>query len=83
MVGKAAALLHGVASNHGFTDGNKRTAILLVDLLLERSGYALARTRPREDLERGLEKLVKALARKALTQADAEAWFKARLHRKP
>lgn len=27
---KAAALLHAVAANHGFVDGNKRTALTLV-----------------------------------------------------
>lgn len=38
---KAAALLHGVVSNHGFVDGNKRTALYLVELLVRRSGYVL------------------------------------------
>jgi death on curing protein len=79
MVKKAAVLLHGVASNHGFADGNKRTALLLLDLLLERSGYMLVRTRPREDLGRGLEGLVKGLARKSVTQTDAEDWLQVRL----
>ena len=36
---KAAALVHGVISNHGFVDGNKRTALYLVELLVQRSGY--------------------------------------------
>lgn len=36
---KAAALVHGIVSNHGFTDGNKRTALFLVELLVQRSGY--------------------------------------------
>jgi death-on-curing protein len=38
---KAAALLQSVASNRSFIDGNKRTAWLLVALLIERSGYDL------------------------------------------
>ncbi|MBV6635631.1 MAG: type II toxin-antitoxin system death-on-curing family toxin [Mameliella sp.] len=38
---KTAALLHGVATSHGFVDANKRTAWLLTDLLVERSGYSL------------------------------------------
>ncbi|WP_170451257.1 type II toxin-antitoxin system death-on-curing family toxin [Ruegeria arenilitoris] len=38
---KAAALLHGVATSHGFTDGNKRTAFLLTCTMLDRSGYTL------------------------------------------
>ena len=38
---KAAALVHGVVSNHGFADGNKRTALYLVELMVQRSGYEL------------------------------------------
>lgn len=38
---KCAAILHGVVANHGFVDGNKRTALLLTALLIDRSGYAI------------------------------------------
>lgn len=38
---KSAALLQSVAGNHGFTDGNKRTAWILVEILIARSGYFL------------------------------------------
>ncbi len=38
---KAAACLHSVVNNHGFVDANKRTAWLLVELLIHRSGYVL------------------------------------------
>lgn len=38
---KAAAVLHSMVGNHGFVDGNKRTAWLLVEILVERSGYML------------------------------------------
>ena len=41
---KAAALLHGVVCNHGFTDANKRTALYLVELLVQRSGYEFVET---------------------------------------
>jgi len=36
--GKAAALVHSLALNHGFVDANKRTAALSCLLLLEKSG---------------------------------------------
>jgi len=37
---KAAALTEAVAGrNHGFTDGNKRTAVICVGILLNNSGY--------------------------------------------
>ncbi|MCY4096130.1 MAG: type II toxin-antitoxin system death-on-curing family toxin [Gammaproteobacteria bacterium] len=38
---KAAALVESVIQNHGFVDGNKRTALYLVHILAERSGYNL------------------------------------------
>ena len=34
-------MLHGVASSHGFNDGNKRTTWLLTELLFKRCGYVL------------------------------------------
>jgi len=37
----AAALGHGIARNHPFVDGNKRTAFVAVELFLEINGYAL------------------------------------------
>lgn len=38
---KGAALLHAVSTSHGFADGNKRTSLLMLFLLYERSDYAL------------------------------------------
>ncbi len=38
---KGAALLHAIATSHGFADGNKRTSMLMLFLLYERSDYAL------------------------------------------
>ncbi|MFN7597855.1 MAG: Fic family protein [Cereibacter sp.] len=32
---KSAALLHSVATNHGFVDGNKRTAWFLAMILID------------------------------------------------
>jgi death-on-curing family protein len=39
---KCAALLESIVNNHGFIDGNKRTAWLLVEILIVRSGCLLA-----------------------------------------
>ena len=33
--------MHAVATSHGFADGNKRTSLLMLFLLYERSGYGL------------------------------------------
>ncbi|MCE2406379.1 MAG: Fic family protein [Pseudomonadales bacterium] len=38
---KAAALLRGLACNHGFIDGNKRTAILITEPFVRRCGFRL------------------------------------------
>ena len=38
---KAAALVHSLSLNHGFLDGNKRTALGLLTQLLTRSGFGL------------------------------------------
>ncbi len=36
-----AAYAYGIAKNHGFADGNKRTALVIADLFLMLSGYEL------------------------------------------
>lgn len=38
---KAAALVESLVNNHGFVDGNKRTAVIALNTLLIRSGYRL------------------------------------------
>jgi death-on-curing protein len=37
----AASYGHGVLRNHPFVDGNKRTALMAVELFLERNGFTL------------------------------------------
>ncbi len=39
---KAAALLHSLVTNHGFTDGNKRTGIASTAVFLMINGYFLS-----------------------------------------
>ena len=36
---KAAALLHGLATAHGFNDGNKRSAWIVTETLIFNSGW--------------------------------------------
>lgn len=75
---KSAALLESVVANHGFIDGNKRTAWLLVELLIERSGYVLmiADDEPIDDL-------VVAVADGRLEFDGLSDWFRERLQRRP
>jgi death-on-curing protein len=38
----AAAYSAGIAHNHPFVDGNKRAALLVIELFLQRNGYSFA-----------------------------------------
>jgi death-on-curing protein len=76
MARKAAAVLESMVGNHGFVDGNKRTAWLLVEILIDRSGYRL----DIPDDER-IDDLVVAVAEGHLRFDDLVTWFAARLRR--
>jgi death-on-curing protein len=79
MASKLAALIESVSGNHGFFDGNKRTAAILALVLIDRSGYRLVLP-PGEDLDNAvLENLVLDLVCHRLDFDDVAAWFKARL----
>lgn len=79
---KAAALLQSIATNHAFNDGNKRTSIILVDLLLDRSGYRLEAMDAFEDLEQAIEDFVVESVVKAKCSVDTIAeWFVARIRK--
>ena len=75
---KAAALTHSLCRNHGFTDGNKRTALICLRLMLKRSGHKLINT---PEIE--LENLIIDIA---IGEIDFDAltnWFKTRIKKKP
>lgn len=69
----AAAYAYGVARNHPFTDGNKRTAWALARLILGLNEIRLTFT-PEDAIQ-----MVLALAAGTLTEADVAKWFKRRL----
>ena len=71
---KAAALTHSLVCNHGFTDGNKRTALLIVTLVIDRSGYKL-RLRRKEDFDA----FIVEIADGKRTFEQCAHWFKLRL----
>ncbi|MBI2819778.1 MAG: type II toxin-antitoxin system death-on-curing family toxin, partial [Acidobacteria bacterium] len=41
IIDKAAALFHSLITNHPFTNGNKRTAVIAADMFLLANGYWL------------------------------------------
>ena len=69
----AAAYAFGVARNHGFLDGNKRTAWVLARLFLADNGFVLSFDAI--DAVRTVE----ALAAGSLDEVQLAAWFRARL----
>lgn len=69
---KAAALLHGVVCNHGFADGNKRTAFYLVELMVQRSDYEFAE----EDMV--VVEMIKSVAQGEKSYEELAEWFKGR-----
>ena len=73
---KAAALLHALVGNHGFVDGNKRSALIVTLLMVERSGYRLHL----KDGER-IDDVVVAVADGTLDFDALAAWFGLRLSR--
>jgi death on curing protein len=71
---KAAALLHALIQNHGFVDGNKRSALIVTLMMIERSGYRLLL----DDSER-IDDLVVAVADGSLGFDALAEWFRPRL----
>lgn len=71
---KAAAVLHSMVGNHGFIDGNKRTAWLLVEVLIARSDYFL-------DISDGerVDDLVVAVAAGDISFDHLVDWFRLRI----
>lgn len=69
----AAAYAYGVARNHPFVDGNKRTAWVLARLFLALNGARIGFA-PEEAV-----RMVLALAGGSLGEAEVAEWFRARL----
>ena len=73
---KAAALLHGLATSHGFTDGNKRTAWVATTILIEASGYSLV-TQPDERVDDIVVNIVEGI----MSEDELVRWFRERIVR--
>lgn len=75
---KAAALVHSLALNHGFVDGNKRTALLMVALLIRKSGYRL-RHKDRRRRDREMEEMILAVVEHRMSFDKLVEWFRERI----
>ncbi|HEY0313542.1 MAG TPA: type II toxin-antitoxin system death-on-curing family toxin [Allosphingosinicella sp.] len=69
----AAAYAYGIARNHPFVDGNKRTAAVVSETFLVLNGYALGVT----DAELVVAFL--ALAAGELSEEETADWFRSRI----
>jgi death-on-curing protein len=78
---KAAALVQSMAGNHGFADGNKRTALLLLSTLLERSAYSLSPLTMQEDINDEAEQMILDTVCHQMNFDELLAWFKLRIRR--
>ena len=74
---KAAALIQSVSVNHGFVDGNKRTALMLFHLLLDNSGYIVNQTSTSEDDD--IEHLILDSVTRFLDLEEMTLWLKNRI----
>lgn len=71
--GLAAAYAFGLARNHGFSDGNKRTAWVVARLFLADNGYRL-RFDPVDAV-----RTVEAVAAGTMQEDNLAAWFRDRM----
>lgn len=72
---KAAALTHSLVKNHGFLDGNKRTALLTLTLFLDRSRYQFKAGVTHEEIEN----MVLEVANNKLDFDDLKVWIRAKI----
>ena len=77
---KAGAIAQSVAGNHGFTDGNKRTALYLILLLIEESGYSL-RSLKGENIQASIADLLVQIADHKIEIDGITEWFRQRIVR--
>jgi death-on-curing protein len=73
----AAAYAYGIARNHGFADGNKRTALVTADLFLMLNGYELTST-PAENVLNIL-----GIAEGSISEEDLAVWIRANSQKLP
>ena len=66
----AASYAYGIARNHPFVDGNKRTALVVSETFLMLNGYEL------EASDADLVLTFLALAAGDLSEADLAQWFR-------
>src|ERR1700689_899279 len=72
----AAAYAFGLARNHGYIDGNKRTALVAAYAFLNANGYDID-----PESEAHVERVMVDGASNKMTEAQLSAWFRSCLRR--
>lgn len=72
---RAAILASRIVRNHPLPDGNKRVALILMDLYLEEQGYRLDAAPPE------IDRTFRALAGRELSEESFLAWLEAHTQR--
>lgn len=67
---RAAILASRIVRNHPLPDGNKRVALILMDIYLEEQGYRFAATAPE------IDRVFRALAGRELSEEGFLTWLK-------
>ena len=76
---KAAALVESMVRNHGFADGNKRTTVFLLQLLIKESGYRLRPFQEQGEINLEVEDMILGVARNEISFDDLVLWFERRI----
>ncbi len=69
-----------MAKNHGFSDGNKRTAVLLTIDMIDRSGYKL-KPLGREHLDTEIGNMVLRVVNNEMNFEEIKKWFRLRIRK--
>ena len=73
----AASLAHGIAKNHAFVDGNKRSAIVSCETFIELNGARL------EADDTSVYTHILGLAESRISESEFAEWLRANLHLTP
>jgi len=66
----AACYAAGIAKNHAFNDGNKRTAAVVMELFLAKNGYSLNAS------DQGIVSAIRSIASGRIPEAELAEWIR-------
>lgn len=74
LVALGASYAFGIAKNHPFLDGNKRTSLIACQMFLQQNGLKLAASQPE------LVQIILSLASGAISEEELETWVRSRAY---